>query len=418
MRYDLSILLPDSDSRAGNILALSLVIAGTISALVGVVGYFFGMDILNLLRIPQMAPYIWLLPISVFVYGAYIALNAWNTRTRNFSRLSVARVMNVVSANGAKVGAGFAGYATAGTMIAANIGGQAISAAVLAGRIWRDNGSLLKDSVRVSEMLSVTRRYKRFPLYSSWSALLNIVSWQLPALALGVFFSPAVVGYYALGFRILQLPMSMVGTSIGEVFFQRASEVKDDGNLPALVEKLFCKLLTIALLPTLILAIIGQDLFAFVFGAEWLKAGIYAQILAPWVLVWFISSPLSTVYAVLEKQSQEPVMQGLIFVTRLIAIVAGGFYGSPIVTMMLFSMSGIISYGYLIKKIFGFCDLRATRVFRRSVGVIMTAFAAIIPLLVVKLYDQGLVVLLLVTAASVLFYGYIHRGIVSSLKRA
>ena len=43
-------------------------------------------------------------------------------------------------------------------------------------------------------------------------------------------------------------------------------------------------------------------LFAFVFGAEWREAGILSEIMAPWLMFKFITSPLSTLPIVVEKQ--------------------------------------------------------------------------------------------------------------------
>jgi O-antigen/teichoic acid export membrane protein len=56
------------------------------------------------------------------------------------------------------------------------------------------------------------KRYRKFPLLDSWSSLLNAISWQLPTFILSAFFSAKVVGYYALGMNVLQLPMLLVET--------------------------------------------------------------------------------------------------------------------------------------------------------------------------------------------------------------
>jgi O-antigen/teichoic acid export membrane protein len=124
------------------------------------------------------------------------------------------------------LGAGYAGYATGGTMIGVSVGGQAIAATVLGGQAWWNDRRLFLQSIRWRGIWFGIKRFRKFPLIDIWGALLNNISWQLPVLLLAVFFSQTLVGFYALAFRLIHLPMSLIGASLGKVFFQRASESK------------------------------------------------------------------------------------------------------------------------------------------------------------------------------------------------
>ena len=218
-------------------------------------------------------------------------------------------------------------------------------------------------------MLEGLKRYRRFPLIDSGSALLNTASWQLPAFLLAAFFSPVVVGFYSLSFMVLQLPMSLIGSSIAQVFFQRAAEARSDGTLSHLVENVFRLLIMIGIFPILTVTIIGPDLFAVVFGENWTEAGVYAQILSVWAFVWFISSPLSTIWAVLEKQTFGMRVTTLNFVTRVASLVLGGMSGSPVVALSLFAGSGVLVYGYLNVKMMLFSGVRLIDVRKHVLSV-------------------------------------------------
>ncbi|HHV34617.1 MAG TPA: oligosaccharide flippase family protein [Syntrophomonadaceae bacterium] len=351
MRYELAIMLPKTDEEAANLLGLCLLCVAVVSGLTIPALYIGGDALVSLLGAPGLAPYLTLIPPFVFINGVFLALNYWNSRTRHFGRLSVARVTSTFATIGTQLGAGFAGYATGGSLIGANLVGVSISTGALGGQIWRDDRVLLCRSISRQGMISGLKRYKKFPLIDSSSALLNTVSWQLPAFLLAAFFSPAVVGFYALGFRMLQLPMSLIGSSIAQVFFQRASEARSDGTLPLLVENVFRVLVVIGIFPVLTVTIVGPELFAVIFGDVWVEAGLYAQILSIWAFVWFISSPLSTIWIVLEKQEFGIRVTLLNFITRIISLVLGGISGSPVVALLLFAMSGFFVYGYLNVKL-------------------------------------------------------------------
>ena len=256
------------------------------------------------------------------------------------------RVVGSAATASAQIGAGIAGHATSGSMIIAKVGGQAAAVVILGGQAVREDGRFIARNVRWNQLFDGIKRYRKFPLLSTWSSLLNTASWQLPVLLLGVFFSPAIVGFYALGFRLLQMPMSFIGGAISQVFLQRAAAAKNEGSLTPLVESLARRLVTIGMFPMLTLSLVGEDLYTLVFGRDWAQAGVYTQILAVWAFVWFVSSPLARLFFVLERQELSLVINIAIFLTRLASLVIGGIYQNVYLALALFAASGVLLYGF------------------------------------------------------------------------
>lgn len=376
MRYELAIMVSESDEEAANVLGVSLSFA-VLFALVLVPVIRWGREpLLSWLNAPELGDYLWLVPGAVVLHAAYQALNYWNSRTKQFGRLSVARVTMSVTTHFVKLVAGYAGYATSGALVGATMSGTALTTAVLGGQIWHEDGRLFRHGIHWRRMLRAIKRHRKFPLYSTWSGLLNSISWQLPAFLLSAFFSSRTVGYYSLGFRILHLPMSLVGGAIAQVFFQRAVEAKQEGRLSEVVSNVFRWLTMIGLFPMLVLAIIASDLFIVVFGSEWAEAGRYTQILSVWAFFWFVSSPLSTLFSVLERQEYGLRIQVAIFASRLISLVAGGLLANAYIALALFSASGVLVYGYLgfrIMHLVGLSPLNLARTVGRYVLLFVPA---------------------------------------------
>ena len=352
MRYELSIVLSDDDSEAANLLGVSLLFTLIITFCTILIIWLGSTFILEWINVVELAPYLWLIPIGVLFQGLFTAFNYWNTRTKHFTRLSIANISKQIANTTGMLGAGFSGYATGGSMIIANIGSQVIATIVLGVQILRDNSKFLLKSINWRKMMASIKRYRKFPIYSSWSALLNIISWQLPALMLGVFFSPIIVGYYALGFRIIQMPMQLIGQAISQVFIQRAAKAKNENKLTSLVDELIRRLFIIGLFPALLLSIIGKDFFVIIFGYNWMEAGVYSQILSIFGFIWFVSSPLSTLLSVLGLQKNGLIIQLIIFSTRIIALLLGVFLNNGRLAIVFFSISGIFSYSILLFYIF------------------------------------------------------------------
>jgi O-antigen/teichoic acid export membrane protein len=410
LRYQLSIMLPESEEEAINILGLCFIIVTIISLLIVPIIWFGQATICELLNAPDLGPYLWFIPPFAFFSGLYLALNFWNSRTKQYQRLAISRITKSVSTTGTQIGAGIGISPGGGSLIGADLLGQFVATLVLGAQIWRDDCILIKKHLKFTQVKAVFYRYKKFPLIDTLSSLLNSISWQLPVFLLSIFFSPIVVGFYALGFRILQFPMSLVGSSISQVFFQRASEALREGTLTSLVEDMFKILILIGLYPILILTFIGQDVFSLIFGQIWAEAGLYTQILSIWALVWFISSPLSMLYIVLEKQEFGLKFNIINFITRIGSLIIGGLLGSPIIALILFASSGIAIYGYLEFAMLKYSGVKISR----AIEIIISNLILFIPtgfiLILLKLFGADSIILVIVSVTlCLLYYAYIIK---------
>jgi O-antigen/teichoic acid export membrane protein len=236
---------------------------------------------------------------------------------------------------------------TAGGLIFGTVLGTFVSTVVLSLQMWRADKIILKSSIRWKSMVHGLKRYRNFPIYDTFSAFLNNLAWQLPVFMLAWFFSPTIVGFYSLGLMVLFFPINLIGGSISQNFFQKAVESKEQGTLGRLVEQVFEILVIIGLYPILLLSLVGASVFIVIFGPDWSEAGVYLQILSIWAFVWFVSSPLSGVFGVLEKQAFGLKQNIVIIITRFGSLVIGGLLGDPILALMLFSGTGILVYGYM-----------------------------------------------------------------------
>jgi len=97
------------------------------------------------------------------------------------------------------------------------------------------------------------------------------------------------------------------------------------------------------LLPAALVTLLGRDLFVVVFGEEWAEAGVYAQILAPWTFFWFVSSPLTVIFAVLERLGLAFVVHISLFTSRVLPLVVGGRLGDVTLALVLFSFANALT---------------------------------------------------------------------------
>ncbi|MGH9859751.1 MAG: lipopolysaccharide biosynthesis protein, partial [Candidatus Acidiferrales bacterium] len=139
-RYELAIMLPDSDEEAANILALAaLVMAGiALAAAVVIAGY--GFTISYLVGDVRLSPWMWAVPIALFVNGTYQMLALWCARMKRFGRLAGTRVTQAFSIIVSQL-ALLPLLPTGGSALVAGwILGEYTAAIILLAQVLRDDG--------------------------------------------------------------------------------------------------------------------------------------------------------------------------------------------------------------------------------------------------------------------------------------
>jgi O-antigen/teichoic acid export membrane protein len=150
----------------------------------------------------------------------------------------------------------------------------------------------------------------------------------------------------------------LIGSSISQVFFQKASKEKQQtGKTIKTFNSTFKKLLFIGIPSFAILFFTIEDLFTFIFGAKWEIAGYYAKLLIPFFFIRFIASPLSIMFTIAEKQKADCVWQ--IFLTLIIVMIffINEQYNYPF-RYMLIQLSIFYCFMYLVNLFLSYCFAR------------------------------------------------------------
>jgi len=343
LSYELAIPLPESEGEATHIAILSLLAVLCTSALTLSIVLCFGSNLAGLLDVPALDQYFWLLPVGMMFAGVYKVFNYVGIRAKRFPLIARTLIWQKVSTLLIQVaGFKFGG----GALLFGNTLGRGMGSVSL-GRVAFRQARNVHWSWRGVRDSAV--RYREFPIYSTWSGLFNAAGQQLPPLMFATFFGVGAAGLYALAQRVLALPMAVVGKAIGDVFFADAAQAYREDSLGSLVHRTHTILSQIGMPPALVLMIVAPQIFALVFGPEWAEAGEFARWMAPWLYMVFVTSPLSNLFSVMNKQRQGLVFQSLLFLSRICAIAAGAWYGNLLAAVILFaSASAICRIGLLV----------------------------------------------------------------------
>ena len=344
LKYESAIVLSKDDREAHNVFVLCLVISSFFTVFLIFTVAIFKESLALLMNEPGVIKWLWFIPVGVFIYGWRQSLVFWMTRIKNFSLLSFSQFIIPVTSASYKISAGFIIGPFAFWLITGNILGPLVAVALLGGIFVKENIAVFVKNISKNEILHAAKKFKKFPKYNTWSALLNSFSQNLPIFLFAYYFSHEIVGYYGLANSILRRPIAVMAESMSKVFLQKAAETEIKGqSLRKQWEKATLGLAAIGIVPFGALMIGGEWIFSFVFGEKWAAAGFYAQILSPWLFLLFINPPSTQILLV--KQKMKFILYYNIGSTlfRLLAIMLSyRLFKQPWVAILFFSATGVI----------------------------------------------------------------------------
>ncbi|WP_017726173.1 lipopolysaccharide biosynthesis protein [Halalkalibacterium ligniniphilum] len=300
-RYELAIVLPEKEEEAINLVALSIVISFLFSTGLFFIMILFHTPIVQLLGNNAISFWLYLAPLTVFFISLFNSLLYLNTRLKAFKKIAQVHIYKSIALAFIQLTLGIFKGGSSGLVM-----GQIASHLTANGKLFvyllKNKKLLLK--INKKEMIRMAKRYIRFPKFSMWATLANNLSQNINNIFISTFFSVSTLGSYFLVQRILGLPVSLIGTSISNVFYQRATEERNvTGNASTTFKSTLLKLAVISIMFFLPLYFVIEDLVTIVFGETWRNAGEYAKYLIPLMFIRFIAVPLSLTTMVFEKQN-------------------------------------------------------------------------------------------------------------------
>jgi lipopolysaccharide exporter len=272
----------------------------------------------------QLGFWVYIIPIAVLLTGSVKIMRFWLLRARDFKLVAFSRFGESTVSAVTKISIGFLVGSCAGGLIAGVIFGLVMSLLIV---LMNPATQRIKNqihSITRSDLWLVAGTYRKFPLFSTWNALLNAFSQQLVILMFSYYFSPAVVGSYSLGSRVLKEPIILLSESIQNAYFQKAAHDLGQGqHLQSSYKKITAFLFLIGIAPFLILHLRGSSIFTFLFGAQWSTTGLYIESLAPWFFLLFIGTPTNVIYEVLYKQDIKLFLNITKFTLAFLALFIG-----------------------------------------------------------------------------------------------
>lgn len=154
-------------------------------------------------------------------------------------------------------------------------------------------------------------RYKNFPLYDAPASMLSFAAFNLPVIILAIYFDKADIGCFSIILQLLLMPMSLVGSAMGKVYYQKICANSD--NIEGTTHEMLRIITIIAILPLFFIVCGGDKLIIIFLGEQWKSAGDVALCLALWSFPTILTQPLLPLFRAKNKQRTLLVFDFLYF---------------------------------------------------------------------------------------------------------
>jgi len=300
LRLDIALLSDETEIEVGNtaragITALlpSAIVGAALVMILIYLGKVHGVSQLEALG----GHHLFLVPVTVgvgiFVSGAVQIGGAITTRFRSYGPSVESRAVQLIAMPLFQV-----------VLLGCGLGGVGLIVGDMAGRAASLAYLLAKDSVFCAVAFrswsargcsEAFKRRRRFALTASTATFFNSICVQFPVVAVTLIYGTAASGVFGMAWRLVNLPQSIVGASLGQLIVGETAHLVREGRTE-LLAKTYRMLLIAAISGIAIGGITGSafgNCARWVLGANWADASRYVAVLVGPAIAQILIAPAS-----------------------------------------------------------------------------------------------------------------------------
>lgn len=349
-RYDLAVIVPEEKIKAISLMLLPVIISLFCSlALIVMTNslkkFFYLFDGISL------SSYVIYMPYYIMALAFYQSLYMWFVREKYFKVISVGLIIfPILNLTFSYIFS--TKFNIDNPLIISTILARYIEIAYFLFYFLKKNYMYI-NKIKLQNLLITAKEFKDFPQYMIIGGFFDTMAAALPSYLLNIFFGTTITGYYSLANQCLNMPISLVSKSIGDVFKQGASKIYNKYHECKVFYYQNLKLLIkISIFISIIIFIFAPFVFKVFFGNEWEQSGLYSRFL---ILLFFggvISNPLSNMYILARAQKLYIKIQILMLISNFIALIIG-FYIFDNIEICLFLLGTFSFFVSCISIYFG-----------------------------------------------------------------
>lgn len=303
LRYVQAIPLPKTDVMAFNLFSVCLKLIAFFSLVSALVLAIWGETILGWFNMEALMSWRWLIVLGATGTALYELFSLWATRKKQYKIIAKTQFAQSVIGNIAKISLGLLAFKPSGMIIGQFISQSAGITSFL--KSARNDFKIYLPKIQRSKERVVINYYQDFFWFRLPSQFLMVLSVQAPVIMISALYDKGVTGQLSLAMMALSLPVGLIGGAMSKAYYAEIAEIGKN-NINKIIKITFSvqkKLFLIGIPLAILVFFLAAPMFELLFGEKWARAGLFASLLAPFVLFQFTSSPLMEVINILGTQA-------------------------------------------------------------------------------------------------------------------
>jgi len=348
-KYEVALMLPPAERAARELYAIAAWICAVFCACLLLASWVLYTKNIAELTLSDLGGWIFLAPFTLLITGFFNLTGYVANRRNQYKFIARSAVLQAAIIVGLNVLLGLIGAQFTGLIIG-NLAGLAVSLIYLI----RSQRKFVRNVTFSwsARKKALALRYKDFPVYNASTGILNGITSNLPVFFMITYFTPDLVGYYALVIRVINAPVTFISAAVSRVNLKKVVDlVNNNARVEQYLLQATAALLAISLPPTIIFIFWGPQIFSFVFGQKWLQAGQMSQVLAIALAIKFVSSTLSSTLGATNNNKYGALWKIVAFTSTVIVLGLAARTGSIntfILALVLNEVALYLFYFYLI----------------------------------------------------------------------
>lgn len=347
LRLEFAIPVLDSDEAAASLLVGAIAVATINALLTALLILLCGAWFVAAVDAAPIAGWLWIIPVAVWLWGLGSLLIYWSLRRGRYRVNGVNRALTLGTQAMGQAGLGLAGLGMPALLLG-YVSGYVTRLAHHAAHLSRADWRLLARPRRLADVRAALSANWRFVAFSAPSALLHNACEMLPAVVIAVIYGPAAAGWYALGQRIMSIPIKLLGEAASEVFLGEGRALAS-GELHRFFLRTTALFITLGILGMAPVLLLAPLVFSFIFGDDWLLSGIFVQLLVPLYFFRFISHPVSQMLNILHRQDIQFIATLMNLLALIIVFFSAYYFQLDVkITIFIYSVAAGASFLFAI----------------------------------------------------------------------
>lgn len=337
LSYEHTIVRENEAKNVPSLIVLCLIVSSTIIAIVYLL-FSIGcqLDIKFFVDFPSIG----LLIAILFIGGLYTLTSNVANREKKYGPMAIANIINGTSQAILRIALGLWPIISFG-LIVGNVIAYLIGVTFLIISLFKVLKTYPFKSVTFSDVRQSAIRNKKFAVFDAPARFIEFAIGHLALIVLSLFWAKSEIGCYSMIVQFVLLPISIVGSAMGNVFYRELSE--NIGNREAIqtATRRAAKItFAISLAPILFLVFGGDILLEKFLGSQWIGSGRMALCMVAYSVPIIMSEPLLPIYRVLDKQEIRFRFNVVNFVLSIGLLIATSFLFKDIyMVVMIYSIS-------------------------------------------------------------------------------